>query len=190
MKIVSCVFIAVFCTGLSVHAQRKLKQLDEENKKDDTKTAPAHTDEWKDKFIFGGNAWGGFTSYGTFFTLQPWVGYKLRPKTIVGVGASYLYQTVNVPPYPAYSESVYGPSLFVRQYIAEPIFLYGEYQALNFLAYDAFNQLHRVWDSRLLLGGGYGASRGGYALVLYDVIWNRTSSHWSSPLVIRVGFAF
>lgn len=181
--------------GLSVlgSAQRKIQQLDEdEAKKREQLEAYEKKDKGfdKDKLSFGGNMGGTIFQNGGFLMLQPMVGYDLLPKTMAGIGATYIYiQQRNILGQ-TFSTNIYGPIVFARQQLLPMIFAHGEWQPINFERFN-INTLNyeRFWSNQVLLGGGYGAQKGAYVFALYNILHDQ-NSFYQNPLMIRVGFMF
>ena len=156
---------------------------------------------FKDRIYYG----GGFSvTFGdiTSVYVSPIVGYMITRGLSGGVGITYQYYKDKryTPDLESHS---YGPRLFLRQnlnFIPKlPLFVYGEYESLNFEAYQydpATDEyyLERDWYPRLMLGAGlfvpFGR-RGGFSFaLLYDVIHSGSTSAYNSPWVYRLGFSF
>lgn len=144
---------------------------------------------WKlNRWYTGGNVGVAFGNNYTYLQLAPLIGYKLTEKYSVGAGInlSYYYNSVY-----AQSLMIYGGRVFNRYIVTDNLFLHGEFLELNFPTYDITGQLKRQFYPRMFLGAGYTTSVGGgvslYALFLYDVLWRRTNSAFSTPLDIRAG---
>src|SRR6478752_4865128 len=82
--------ILVFC-GLSAVAQRNLQEMDPDKQAEKDKYKEENKPDWRERVSFGGNLTGGFSSMGSYFLIQPQVFYKIKPKTIVGTGVTYIY---------------------------------------------------------------------------------------------------
>lgn len=199
----------MICLSLKSHAQRRMQQLDEQ-RSDENRALQQYEDsiggDFKSRLRWGGNFGGSFGSGGNVLILQPMVGYQLTKSTIPGIGFTYIYYDVNysipVGSSGTYktvnqSSSIYGPIAYIRQKLAGPLFLQGEYQGLSFQRYvissnSIQENLQRFWNNSLFLGGGYvqtGGTRGPYLLVMYDVLWSENiyKSFYSSPYNIRIG---
>lgn len=141
-----------------------------------------------DHLVYGGNMglnFGNVTSIG----ISPFVGYKVTPKFIPGIGASYTFIKFNFSNYPSESMQIYGGSIWSRYYVLENLFAYGEYEVLNGEWDPYYRPNVRYNLNSTLLGGGYQQSFGGlssYVLVLYNVTQD-ADSPYMSPLIIRVG---
>ncbi len=174
-------------------AQRKVQQLDEEEakKREELKTYEKDKKGFdKDKLTFGGNVGGTLSNGVSFLMLQPMVGYYFLPKTMAGVGATYIYYQVKNNLGQKYSTNIYGPIIFARQQVLPSIFAHGEWQPINYERYNLTkNNYERFWSNQLLLGGGYGGKTGVFIFALYDVLHDE-NSFYANPLMIRVGFMF
>lgn len=186
--VILILLISSFSTVLN--AQRKMQELDEDEAKKEQELKKYESNKKgfdKDKLSFGGNVGASFYNGGMFIMLQPMVGYYVLPKTMAGVGATYIYQSYTYMG-KQYSSNTYGPILFARQQLLPSVFLHGEYQPIN---YEIYNPLagkeERLWLNQLFVGGGYGGRTGAFIFVLYDVLWDQNSIY-ASPWVIRMGF--
>lgn len=146
-----------------------------------------------DNITFGGNF--GLT-FGTtsMIDLSPWVGYKVHPKIIPGIGLSYVYFRQKFPNQPVYQTSMLGGRTFLRVDAFGPIFLYGEIEALNYDYYDRFQfNKERIWYVSQLIGGGYKQELGGGSAYMISILYslnseNFRSPYYGNPLVFRFGF--
>ncbi len=104
-------------------AQRKIKPLDEDLAKEEKKYEDPYGNGLNgDKWRFGGNFTGGLTNGGGMLLLQPMVGYKVLPKTMLGAGFSYIYFQQTFPGF-KYTSNIYGPQFFARQTLINNIFV-------------------------------------------------------------------
>jgi len=181
----------------SANAQRKLKQLDEDQTSDNNKTENPTNDSWKEKIFFGGNLGVGFSSGNTFVLIQPMVGYKVTEKFSAGLSPLYMYRSFELVDYLgkkySFSDNIFGPGVFAKFSIIENLFAYSEYLGVSYKQFDSHFNLKRVWSNNMFVGGGYLSGTGGkgaYIMVLYNVLYDPNNSFYSSPLDIRVGFQF
>jgi hypothetical protein len=191
--VILLLLISSFSTVLN--AQRKMQELDEEEAKKEQELKKYESNKKgfdKDKLSLGGNVGASFANGGMFIMLQPMVGYYVLPKTMAGVGATYIYQSYTVNTATGtkkYSSNIYGPILFARQQLLPSLFLHGEYQPINYSRFNSIaNKEERHWVNQLFVGGGYGGRSGGFIFVLYDVLWDQNTSIYGSPWAIRMGF--
>jgi hypothetical protein len=184
-------FILTLLT-LSGFGQRKLQQLDDEEAKKQEQLKAYEKKDKKfdiDKLVYGGNVGISFSGGGSYILAQPMVGYKIYPKTILGSGFTYIYQSItfnNVK----YSTSAYGPILFARQNLFGQIFGHFEYQPINYERTSSVTlKSERIWSNQLFVGGGLGGN-GIQVYVLYNLLYDNNSFYSTSPWYIRVGFMF
>jgi hypothetical protein len=175
IKIVSFSFILIL---LSFYA--KSQEYEQENPK-----------SFRDKLFFGGGLtlqFGTITQVG----VSPQVGYYIVPRIAIGVGASYDYYKDS---HFGISSSIYGGSVFTKIFIIQSLFLHGEVEVLNhedFSSYNASVNNSRIWDTGILVGGGYRQQLGGRAAINYMILWNineTSKSIYTNP-IIRIGFNF
>lgn len=198
--------ILVFC-AFSAVAQRNLQEMDPDKQAEKEKYKDENKEDWREKVSFGGNLTGGFSNVGSYFLIQPQVFYRLKPKTIVGAGFTYIYWSQKYINYSTnqevvMSDNAYGLNVLARQTLFGPVFVYAEFMPMNFTSYNLLGQEKRIWANSLFLGGGYSSSgqgAGAYVLILYDVLWKQndysdphafTRSFYNSPWNFRVGFMF
>ena len=144
----------------------------------------------KDRLYFGGNLgmqFGGLT----FVDISPLVGVMITPRLSGGLGATYQYFSDNR--FFGTSGSTYGGRLFGRYNVLQNIFTHLEYEKINWKRFNQQdNDFRRTWTEALFVGGGYFApfgSRGGANFTfLYNVLYDRQTSYYAEPYVIRVGF--
>lgn len=155
----------------------------------------------KNKLYFGGNI--SFNIFGGWilFDTSPFVGYKIKPKFSIGIGAKYIYRG---NPELQLTESYYGGNFFSRFSFHKNFFLHAEYELLNVyeLRPIPFPNGDRTLASMFLFGGAYSTSLGGNAtaqiMLLYDLINDYNSPYKpyyifgssGPPILYRVGFSF
>ena len=193
-RIVLTILSAAFLIN-TAFAQRKTPELDKQKVEEQKQANETYgsNDSWKDKMIYGGNICATFGNQSSYFLVQPIVGYKLTDKIQVGISPLYIYSSGTY----TFSNkkqivSAYGPGVFGRYFINENIFAHTEYLGLS---YNYENELTNLKVSRfsnsLFVGGGYmPGGAGAYFVALYDVLYSKTNSFYSSPFDFRVGFVF
>ncbi|MFN5921620.1 MAG: hypothetical protein ACK45I_09990 [Bacteroidota bacterium] len=162
-------------------AQRKIKEVDPQRKNESS--APANEKEaFKDRLLFGGNAWMSFGTNFSLFLLQPQVAYRVNNSLMTGIGGTYMHlresYVISGKNY-VFTDNIFGINLFARQNIAGPVFAYTEYAPTNFNSFNSFGDRKRVWGHALNIGGGYSQSfngAGAYIIVLYVVLWQQVYS--------------
>ncbi len=187
------IILTILCfLALSGSAQRKMQQLDEDEakKQEQLKAYEGSTKGFDpEKLVYGGNIGGSVSNTGSFVLAQPMVGYKIKPKTILGAGFTYVYQSYNYGGV-KFSSNAYGPMLFARQNLLPIIFLHTEWHPINYERFYTYNKSERVWSNQYFIGGGYGGD-GAQIYVLYNLLYNEKTSFYNvSPWLIRIGFLF
>ena len=141
-----------------------------------------------ERIYFGGG--GGFNTgtnqnglrY-TYISISPLVGYRLTLPWSAGL--QVMYQTYRFPQIST-SLNQYGIAPFT-QYRFGKLFAYVEYQLVN--APNLNNDMRAMY-SRLPLGLGFtqpiGPRAAINAVALYDVLYNKRTSVFPSPFIIRV----
>ncbi len=162
---------------------------------------------WKQRMHYGGNVWVQF--WGALYAdVSPMAGYDVTDKgTIVGLGASFIYQGSSV--YGQKNNNIaVGGRAFVRQRVWRPIFAQAEYELMNapntetnFYNWEVDGP-SRKWGGSPLIGLGFyqgrGAEqRGSFISVMYNMgapsfgyRSMQTFGGSGSPFVIRIGYFF
>jgi hypothetical protein len=154
----------------------------------------AQEEKLSDRMFYGGYFGLQFGTY-TYVEISPLVGYRLTDKLSTGVGAKYIYYSVDdksyVPAY-HYSTNIYGGSVFLRYLIVENFFAHAEFELINLEAYDGYYAVGRRNVPDLFLGGGYrmpmGSNSSFSIMALWEVIEDRYSPYVSP--ILRIGFGF
>lgn len=162
---------------------------------------------WKQRMHYGGNVWVQF--WGALYAdVSPMAGFDVTDKgTIVGLGASFIYQGSSV--YGQKNNNIaVGGRVFVRQKVWRPIFAQAEYELMNapntetnFYNWEVDGP-SRKWGGSPLVGLGFyqgrGAEqRGSFISVMYNMgapsfgyRSMQTFGGSGSPFVIRIGYFF
>jgi hypothetical protein len=145
---------------------------------------------FKERLYFGGNFGMQFGTV-TLVEVSPLAGVMITPKFSSGLGLTYQY--FNDIRFAGGRSSSYGGRVFSRYNVLPNIFLYSEFEKLNFNNYNFLtDEFGRIWSNALFVGGGYFApfgSRGGANFTfLYNVLHDNLRSPYNEPYVIRVGF--
>lgn len=183
----------------------------EEEPKEEQEEKPVLFEEpkpaWKQRMHYGGNVWVQF--WGALYAdVSPMAGYDVTDKgTIVGLGASFIYQGSSV--YGQKNNNIaVGGRAFVRQKVWRPIFAQAEYELMNapntetnFYKWEVEGP-SRKWGGSPLIGLGFyqgrGAEqRGSFISVMYNMgapsfgyRSMQTFGGSGSPFVIRIGYFF
>ena len=167
-----------------------------------------------ERLILGGNMGMNFFKKGYSFYIAPTIGYRFTNRFHMGSNLSYLFyqekftytnsKYVNEETY-RYRANHYNTSLFMRLFIAGPMFVHLE-PGLNF--YKTFKNPDFIYDQSsgklveqtqreiipsVLTGAGFAIPLGGSAAFviygMYDVLQHPQSPYFGLP-IIRGGFAF
>lgn len=146
-------------------------------------------------WFYGGGIGASFGDV-EYFEIVPMVGYKVNPKTSVGVSLLYRYSKDK-----RYQESSsttdYGATLFARYSLTPSFYLQAEYEYIDY-EYAIVNRItgsvvgtERDNFTSLLAGGGFLKPIGGnaslYITALYNFNYNDDNSPYSDPVSIRLG---
>lgn len=145
----------------------------------------------KERLYFGGGGsfgTGTHPYYGfkyTYISVSPLVGYRLTLPWSAGVQVTY--QTYRFPQQGTTLDQ-YGLAPFT-QYRFGKMFGYAEYQMISV---PTFDNSSRMIYKRLPIGIGFTQPVGGRAalnvVALYDVMYNRATSPFATPWIVRVYF--
>ncbi|MFA9214849.1 MAG: hypothetical protein ACEQSR_13565 [Candidatus Methylacidiphilales bacterium] len=196
-KIILTILTLVFSINIA-SAQRKTPELDKQKVEEQKKADETFggNDSWKDKMIYGGNIGGSLGNLSSFFMIQPIVGYKITDKFQAGLCPLYIYssRTYQLTTGKNFTQSVnaFGPGVFGRYLINDNIFAHVEYLGLSYKIYDELSGLDiSKFSNSAYVGGGYMPGGAGvYVVVLYDLLYNSSTSFYQSPFDIRIGFVF
>lgn len=196
-KIISTILVVVFSINLA-SAQRKTPELDKQKVEEEKKADATFgsNDSWKDRMIYGGNIGGSLGNLSSFFMIQPIVGYKITDKFQAGLCPLYIYSSRTIPLTNGknFTQSInaFGPGVFGRYLVNDNIFAHVEYLGLSYKIYDELSGLDiSKFSNSAYVGGGYMPGGAGvYVVVLYDLLYNSTTSFYQSPFDIRIGFVF
>jgi hypothetical protein len=149
------------------------------------------------RIIYGGGVGMSFGDV-DYIEISPMIGYKLTPKTHVGITLLYRYRDDSRYD-PDLTTSDYGGSVFARYFPLGGFFIQGEYEWINYeyVSFDGFSYSNdRQGDSNWLAGGGFSQSMGGHASFFISAMYNFGYDEddffepYDSPWVIRVGVGF
>lgn len=177
MKIILSIVLVVF-----IHFS-SWAQMDEEKE-------PLTWEQVRAKLFFQPGGSFFFTQGTGVLGLSPSVGYRILPKTSVGLGPSFLYVR-NFPT--GWSRYEWGGSVFARQRIGQRLFAQVEYEQVNREIFT-ISPVERQWVPGFLVGGGLfqqtGPRSGFMAALFYNLLWDPGRSNTNSPLITRIGFVF
>lgn len=212
----------MFLTGIIIESQAQYIPRDKREKKTTTNTEKQDTTStttstnkkqktrtelsefsFLERLTYGGNFginFGNNSGVEQFFLdISPTVGYIVTEQLVTGVGATYIYNSVNIPLVAngmlEIRQNIYGARGFVQYMVQEPFYLWGEIEGINGNFYNIQTDTrNRDWIISPLIGGGYRSSFGGKAglnfTVLYNLNFDDSLAFYGSPWIIRSGFTF
>lgn len=154
---------------------------------------------FRQRLHFGGGLSG--LSFGNPISIgvSPMVGYSLANNTIVGLGVSYQYYSVNYGgSIGKITSNLLGERVFIRQYIPTLTALLGQSylvgQVENYSNLSQSNNIYNLgYSNPVLVGIGIGSKLGINLSVMYDLNYSSSSgkvSPYGSALVVQVGGFF
>lgn len=189
-----------------VEVEKPKEEKKQEEKKEDKKDKDDEDEEKMtllDRFYFGGNLGASFGTI-TYVNVSPMVGFRLTKRFSVGVGGSYQYWK-DKRYTPAFTQNIYGGSLFSRFVIAENflntgnLFAHAEYEQLY------AKELYRDPNTNILLernkmfpstfiGAGMAfpiGNRSAFTIsLLYNPFYDQYNSLYGSAFQLRTGAYF
>ena len=115
------------------------------------------------RLYIGGWIGFGISSYSTYFSIAPVVGYRLSPSIDIGARFNYTFNRfLYEPNNTKYSFNHFGAGVFARYYLffLNNLFIHAEYEAMNIEYIDPYNSTldelvtERDWVSSFLVGAG------------------------------------
>ena len=195
-KIVFLFCLIFFAAASSVLAQDEQVVIKEEGARGDLDVEPDVSElSFRERLHFGGGlsglSFGNHTSIG----ISPMAGYLLTNNTVIGVGMTYQYYSLNIAGYRATS-NLLGERIFVRQQIPMLSQLLG--QGYLTAQLENFNDMSAGttgagYSNPFLVGIGIGSRIGINLSLMYDLNYSATSakqSPYGSAFVVQVGGFF
>ncbi|RXK49697.1 hypothetical protein [Aquirufa rosea] len=154
---------------------------------------------FRQRLHFGGGLSGLSFGNPTSIGVSPMVGYSLANNTIVGLGVSYQYYSVNYGgSIGKITSNLLGERVFIRQYIPTLTALLGQSylvgQVENYSNLSQSNNIYNLgYSNPVLVGIGIGSKLGINLSVMYDLNYSSSSgkvSPYGSALVVQVGGFF
>jgi hypothetical protein len=146
------------------------------------------------KIYYGGTVGLSMGDYFRF-SIQPFVGYKLKPFLHIGGKATYEY--IDDSRYSTdYTSSSYGGSIFSRLMPARSIYLHAEFAEINYEYQVSEFESERNWVPFLYVGGGLvkqlSLNTSAYVEVLFDVLQDDNSPYedWTPFISAGIGVGF
>ncbi len=149
---------------------------------------------FRERLHFGGGISGLSFGNPTSIGISPMAGYLLAKNTILGLGMTYQYYSVNYGGFKATS-NLLGERIFVRQQIPALSALIGQgYLTAQLENFDNMSPGTSVgYSNPFLVGIGIGSRIGINLSLMYDLNYSETSgkqSPYGSAFVVQVGGFF
>jgi hypothetical protein len=195
-KIVFLFCLIFFAAASSVLAQDEQVVIKEEGARGDLDVEPDVSElSFRERLHFGGGLSGLSFGNPTSIGISPMAGYLLTNNTVIGVGMTYQYYSLNIAGYRATS-NLLGERIFVRQQIPMLSQLLG--QGYLTAQLENFNDMSAGttgagYSNPFLVGIGIGSRIGINLSLLYDLNYSATSakqSPYGSAFVVQVGGFF
>jgi hypothetical protein len=149
---------------------------------------------FRERLHFGGGVSGLSFGNPTSIGISPMAGYTLAKNTIIGLGMTYQYYSINYAGFKATS-NLLGERIFVRQQVPALSALIG--QGYLTAQLENFNNMSPVatgsYSNPSLVGIGIGSRIGINLSLMYDLNYSETSgkqSPYGSAIVVQVGGFF
>jgi len=195
-KIVFLFCLIFFAAASSVLAQDEQVVIKEEGARGDLDIEPDVSElSFRERLHFGGGLSGLSFGNPTSIGISPMAGYLLTNNTVIGVGMTYQYYSLNIAGYRATS-NLLGERIFVRQQIPMLSQLLG--QGYLTAQLENFNDMSAGttgagYSNPFLVGIGIGSRIGINLSLMYDLNYSATSakqSPYGSAFVVQVGGFF
>lgn len=195
-KIVFLFCLIFFAAASSVLAQDEQVVIKEEGARGDLDIEPDVSElSFRERLHFGGGLSGLSFGNPTSIGISPMAGYLLTNNTVIGVGMTYQYYSLNIAGYRATS-NLLGERIFVRQQIPMLSQLLG--QGYLTAQLENFNDMSAGttgagYSNPFLVGIGIGSRMGINLSLMYDLNYSATSakqSPYGSAFVVQVGGFF
>jgi hypothetical protein len=195
-KIVFLFCLIFFAAASSVLAQDEQVVIKEEGARGDLDVEPDVSElSFRERLHFGGGLSGLSFGNPTSIGISPMAGYLLTNNTVIGVGMTYQYYSLNIAGYRATS-NLLGERIFVRQQIPMLSQLLG--QGYLTAQLENFNDMSAGttgagYSNPFLVGIGIGSRIGINLSLMYDLNYSATSakqSPYGSAFVVQVGGFF
>jgi hypothetical protein len=195
-KIVFLFCLIFFAAASSVLAQDEQVVIKEEGARGDLDVEPDVSElSFRERLHFGGGLSGLSFGNPTSIGISPMAGYLLTNNTVLGVGMTYQYYSLNIAGYRATS-NLLGERIFVRQQIPMLSQLLG--QGYLTAQLENFNDMSAGttgagYSNPFLVGIGIGSRIGINLSLLYDLNYSASSakqSPYGSAFVVQVGGFF
>ena len=193
-KIVTLILFSFLAYTPALFAQDPIV-IKEEGARGDLDIEPDVSElSFRERLHFGGGISGLSFGNPTSIGVSPMAGYLLAKNTILGLGMTYQYYSVNYGGFKATS-NLLGERIFVRQQIPALSALIGQgYLTAQLENFDNMSPGTSVgYSNPFLVGIGIGSRIGINLSLMYDLNYSETSgkqSPYGSAFVVQVGGFF
>ena len=193
-KIVALILFSFLAYTPALFAQDPIV-IKEEGARGDLDIEPDVSElSFRERLHFGGGISGLSFGNPTSIGISPMAGYLLAKNTILGLGMTYQYYSVNYGGFKATS-NLLGERIFVRQQIPALSALIGQgYLTAQLENFDNMSPGTSVgYSNPFLVGIGIGSRIGINLSLMYDLNYSETSgkqSPYGSAFVVQVGGFF
>ena len=193
-KIVTLILFSFLAYTPALFAQDPIV-IKEEGARGDLDIEPDVSElSFRERLHFGGGISGLSFGNPTSIGISPMAGYLLAKNTIIGLGMTYQYYSVNYGGFKATS-NLLGERIFVRQQIPALSALIGQgYLTAQLENFDNMSPGTSVgYSNPFLVGIGIGSRIGINLSLMYDLNYSETSgkqSPYGSAFVVQVGGFF
>ena len=193
-KIVTLILFSFLAYTPALFAQDPIV-IKEEGARGDLDIEPDVSElSFRERLHFGGGISGLSFGNPTSIGISPMAGYLLAKNTILGLGMTYQYYSVNYGGFKATS-NLLGERIFVRQQIPALSALIGQgYLTAQLENFDNMSPSTSVgYSNPFLVGIGIGSRIGINLSLMYDLNYSETSgkqSPYGSAFVVQVGGFF
>ena len=193
-KVVTLILFSFLAFTPALFAQEPIV-IKEEGARGDLDIEPEVSElSFRERLHFGGGLSGLSFGNPTSIGISPMAGYLLAKNTIIGVGMTYQYYSLNYAGYKVTS-NLLGERIFVRQQIPALSALIG--QGYLTAQLENFNNMSSGsiggYSNPFLVGIGIGSRIGMNISLMYDLNYSETSgkqSPYGSAFVVQVGGFF
>jgi hypothetical protein len=193
-KVVTLILFSFLAFTPALFAQEPIV-IKEEGARGDLDIEPEVSElSFRERLHFGGGLSGLSFGNPTSIGISPMAGYLLAKNTIIGVGMTYQYYSLNYAGYKVTS-NLLGERIFVRQQIPALSALIG--QGYLTAQLENFNNMSSGsiggYSNPFLVGIGIGSRIGINLSLMYDLNYSETSgkqSPYGSAFVVQVGGFF
>ena len=193
----------LFLTIVSLQAQKPINIASKLGLPTDPQLDKTKSLSFGERIYFGGDFGLSLGRTQTFINLSPLMGYKLNEKLSIGAGPVFQYWQdqviyINEQTGVQYQENVssliYGGKGFGRLFLFKDFFANVEFEYISANLPIQERLTERRWIPALWMGAGYmirlNKKAGINIMALYNPLFDKQNSPYTSPFDVRVGFVF